>query len=56
MNQFGTLFNISIFGESHRNAVGIIIDGCPAGIPLETNDFLPDLKEEKQAKTEPAPD
>ncbi|MBT3244876.1 MAG: chorismate synthase [Bacteroidetes bacterium] len=43
MNNYGTLFRISIFGESHGFGVGITIDGCPPGIALEENDFLPDL-------------
>lgn len=44
MNSTGTLFRLSIFGESHGRAVGITIDGCPAGIPLKEDDFLEDLK------------
>jgi chorismate synthase len=47
MNTFGTLFRIHIFGESHGPAVGITIDGCPAGIPLSAEDFLPDLNRRK---------
>ena len=43
MNSFGTEFRISIFGESHGYGVGITIDGCPAGVAVEENDFLPDL-------------
>ncbi len=43
MNQFGTAYRISIFGESHGKGIGIIVDGCPAGIPLTENDFIPDL-------------
>ena len=43
MNSFGRLFSISIFGESHGEAVGIVIDGCPAGIPLGIKDFEVDL-------------
>ncbi len=39
MNSFGRLFRISIFGESHGQEVGIIIDGCPAGIELNINDL-----------------
>lgn len=35
MNSFGKVFRISIFGESHGEAVGIVIDGCPAGLKLE---------------------
>ncbi len=43
MNSFGRLFRISIWGESHGPAVGIVIDGCPAGVPLREEDFLADL-------------
>lgn len=34
-NTFGTLFRISTFGESHGPALGVIIDGCPSGLPLD---------------------
>jgi len=34
-NSFGTLFKITTFGESHGDALGGIIDGCPAGIALD---------------------
>ena len=44
MNSFGRLFRVSIFGESHGNAVGITIDGCPPGIPIQVEDFEEDLK------------
>ncbi len=43
MNTFGRIFTLSIFGESHGKAVGIVIDGCPAGIPLTETDFEADL-------------
>lgn len=43
MNSFGHLFRIQIFGESHGPAVGVIIDGCPAGLPLSASDLQPDL-------------
>lgn len=43
MNSFGTLFRISIFGESHGTGVGIAIDGCPAGLPLLFGDFTEDF-------------
>ncbi|OJH35582.1 chorismate synthase [Cystobacter ferrugineus] len=36
MNTFGTLFRLTTFGESHGPALGSVIDGCPAGVPLET--------------------
>ena len=47
MNSFGRLFRVSIFGESHGPAVGIIIDGCPAGIELSENDFITDIERRK---------
>ncbi|MCB0323541.1 MAG: chorismate synthase [Bdellovibrionales bacterium] len=34
-NTFGTLFRITTFGESHGPALGVVIDGCPAGIELD---------------------
>lgn len=47
MNSFGRIFRVSIFGESHGGSVGIVIDGCPAGLPLTASDFLPDLERRK---------
>jgi chorismate synthase len=47
MNSFGRIFRISIFGESHGESVGIVVDGCPAGMPLTVDDFLPDLERRK---------
>jgi chorismate synthase len=47
MNTFGKLFRISIFGESHGESVGILIDGCPAGIPLKHTDFNEDFSRRK---------
>ena len=44
MNSFGNLFRISIFGESHGPLVGITIDGCPPGLPIAVEDFLPDIR------------
>lgn len=36
-NSFGTLFKLSTFGESHGEALGGVIDGCPAGISIDLN-------------------
>jgi chorismate synthase len=47
MNSFGRIFKISIFGESHGKAVGIVIDGCPPGIALAEKDFEGDLARRK---------
>lgn len=43
MNSFGIKFRISIFGESHGIGVGVVIDGCPAGIAISNEDFNTDL-------------
>ncbi|GAB4186766.1 MAG: chorismate synthase [Thermoflexibacter sp.] len=37
MNSYGKIFRITTFGESHGTAVGVIIDGCPAGLPIDIN-------------------
>lgn len=47
MNSFGRLFRTTIFGESHGPSVGIIIDGCPAGLPLNEDDFTTDIERRK---------
>lgn len=47
MNSFGRLFRIHIFGESHGESVGLVIDGCPAGLPLSVEDFLTDIERRK---------
>ncbi len=44
MNSFGVIFRVSLFGESHGPAIGVIIDGTPPGIKVEPDDFLPDLR------------
>jgi chorismate synthase len=38
-NSFGQLFNITTFGESHGKGIGVVIDGCPAGVELDL-DFI----------------
>lgn len=47
MNHFGKLFSVSIFGESHGESVGMVIDGCPAGLPLSVEDFIKDTERRK---------
>jgi len=47
MNHFGTLFTVNIFGESHGESVGVVIDGCPAGMPLAVEDFIVDTERRK---------
>jgi chorismate synthase len=43
MNSTGRIFRLGIFGESHGSGIGVTIDGCPPGIPLDTDDFNEDL-------------
>jgi len=50
MNRFGRIFSMQIFGESHGISCGILIDGCPPGIPLTTDDLLIDLDKRKSGR------
>lgn len=47
MNTIGTIFRVSIFGESHGPTVGVIIDGCPAGLPFWREELMADLSRRK---------
>lgn len=42
-SQFGNLFKIATFGESHGPAVGVVVDGCPSGLALAEADIQADL-------------
>ncbi len=42
-NSFGQLFKITTFGESHGKAIGVVIDGCPAGLALSEKDIQQEL-------------
>ncbi len=44
MNSFGVVFRVTLFGESHGPAIGVIIDGCPPGLAIKPDDFTADLK------------
>lgn len=46
-NTYGTLFSITTWGESHGKALGVVIDGCPAGLPLTEEDIQPFLDRRK---------
>jgi chorismate synthase len=50
MNTIGTLFKVSIFGESHGQVVGVLVDGVPAGISLTEEDFYHDIEMRKPKK------
>jgi len=51
MNSFGIVFRVSLFGESHGNGIGVVIDGCPPGIPLDPDVFMPDLSRRQSGRT-----
>ena len=42
-NTFGHMFRITTWGESHGDAVGVVIDGCPPGLELGVEDIQPEL-------------
>jgi chorismate synthase len=42
-NTFGQLFRLTTWGESHGPAVGCVVDGCPAGLPLDETDIQREL-------------
>lgn len=44
MNQFGTLFKITLYGESHQPQIGVVIDGVPSGIAIDETKITEDLK------------
>jgi chorismate synthase len=46
-NSLGTLFRITSFGESHGVALGVTIDGCPAGLPLNEADIQSEVDKRK---------
>ena len=47
MNSFGRIFRVNIFGESHGESVGVNIDGIPAGLALNVDDFTIDIERRK---------
>lgn len=50
-NTFGQLFKISTFGESHGTAIGVIIDGCPAQLPVDLDFIQADLDKRKPGQS-----
>src|SRR5688572_12207130 len=51
MNSYGTLFRISTFGESHGPAIGVIIDGCPAGLDIDESFIQSELDRRKPGQS-----
>ena len=44
MNTWGERFRISIFGESHGEAIGVVVDGIPSGTPLDLEEIAREMK------------
>lgn len=50
-NSFGELFRVTTWGESHGEAVGAVVDGCPAGIDLTPEDINRELERRRPGKS-----
>jgi chorismate synthase len=50
-NSFGEIFRITTFGESHGVALGVIIDGCPAGLKIDTEFIQSELDRRKPGQS-----
>jgi chorismate synthase len=50
-NSYGTLFKVSTFGESHGPAIGVIIDGCPAGLEIDETFIQSELDRRKPGQS-----
>lgn len=50
-NRFGTIFQVTTWGESHGPALGAVIDGCPSGLALSPEDFLEDMQRRRGGKS-----
>jgi len=50
-NSFGTLFRITTWGESHGKAIGVVIDGCPAGLAISDEEINADLSLRQGGRT-----
>ena len=51
-SQFGQLFRVSTFGESHGGGVGVVIDGCPPRIPLTEADLQQELDRRRPGQSD----
>jgi len=50
-NSLGTLFKIISFGESHGEVIGVIIDGCPAGLKIDADLIQKELNRRRPGQT-----
>lgn len=49
---FGTLFRIATWGESHGGSVGVVVDGCPPGLPLGSEDIQRELDRRRPGQSD----
>lgn len=47
MNSYGQIFKVTLYGESHQDAIGVVIDGLPAGTKIEEDLITSDLEKRK---------
>lgn len=50
-SSFGSLFTVTTWGESHGRAIGAVVDGCPAGLPLAESDIQAFLDRRKPGQS-----
>ena len=50
-SSFGTIFTITTWGESHGKGVGVVVDGCPAGLSLQEETIQAFLDRRKPGKS-----
>lgn len=50
-NSFGEVFRVTTYGESHGKSVGVIVDGCPAGMELDEDDIQHELDRRKPGQS-----
>src|SRR5665213_802127 len=50
-NTFGQMFRFTTWGESHGPAIGVVVDGCPPGIPLTAEMIQRDLERRKPGQS-----
>lgn len=50
-NSFGQIFKITTFGESHGSGIGVVIDGCPAGLTIDFGKIQLDLNRRKPGQS-----
>ena len=51
-NTLGKIFRITTWGESHGEGIGVVIDGCPAGIPLSISDIQTELDRRRPGQSQ----